>query len=443
MTNGYPQPVAPPPYGTYPLQPSAAAPRVDYGLVRRLRIDAAARIQELERAHGRAVTREAAQSEVIELAAGAQVSDPQQFDATVNAILDLLFGAGRLQPLLDDPAIENIDINGKRVFVQRFDDPHPVEIGPVAEGPEELVDLIRTLASGITTGTVSRPWDEANPEVDFSQPGGLRFSGLMSVTGDGPVVSIRRNRLASVQLRELQDNGTVTEQCANFLRAAVAARRNLIVAGETNSGKTTLLRALINAVNRNERLITVENARELGVDRQPDLHPNAISLEVRPANSEGLGGLGMRALVRRSLRMNPSRVIVGEVLGDEIVEMLKAMTQGNRGSMSTLHAERGDQVFERIAIYARQGPENLPTDVVHEMIASALDFVIYIRRARTAAGHFVRFVSEIREVNGFDGRVQSSQVFAPGPDGRAVPRAAISCLDELVEHGYDPAGGYR
>jgi Flp pilus assembly CpaF family ATPase len=447
MSAGYPYPA--PPYTTgytaaaYPAPPAPAPEPLNYALVKNLRGKVAEALGELERSRGgRAATRKEAETYVFDAVTSGHAGDMTRVESTVNAVLDLLFGAGRLQPLLDNDAIENVDINGRRVFVHYFDQDHPVELDPVTDSHEELIELVRTLASGIATGTASRPWDEANPELDFSLPGGLRFSGLLSVTGDGPAVSIRRNRLSRVFIKDLVANGTLTPECASFLSAAVAARKNLIIAGETNSGKTTLMRAMINAIEPHERLITIEKALELGVNAYPDLHPNAIALEVRLPNSEGLGEIGMRRLVRRSLRMNPSRVIVGEVLGDEIVEMLKAMTQGNKGSMSTLHADSAELVFERISIYARQGPEQLPADVVHEMISGAIDFAVYIRRARNAHGQFVRFVSEIREVNGYDGRVLSSRVFAPGPDGRAMPANAISCLDELIAHGYhDPAAG--
>jgi len=150
----------------------------------------------------------------------------------------------------------------------------------------------------------------------------------------------------------------------------------------------------------------------------------------------------MAELVRRSLRMNPSRVIVGEVLGDEIVTMLNAMTQGNDGSLSTIHANSSLEVFNRIATYAIQSAERLPVEATHMLIAGAVDFVIFIEKRNDYArgGRLRRYVSSIREVTGVDGRVLSSEVFTPGPDGRAVPHAPVACAALLAEHGYDPAG---
>ncbi|MGW0066254.1 CpaF family protein, partial [Streptosporangium sandarakinum] len=257
-----------------------------------------------------------------------------------------------------------------------------------------------------------------------------------------PAVSIRRARLGKVFLSDLVGNGTLTPELGRFLAAAVAARKNIMISGSTNAGKTTLLRALANEIPATERLITVERALELGLDQFPELHPNVVAFEQRLPNSEGQGEISMAELVRRSLRMNPSRVIVGEVLGDEIVTMLNAMTQGNDGSLSTIHANSSMEVFNRIATYALQATERLPIEATHMLIAGAIDFVVFIekRNEYAAGGRLRRFVSSVREVAGVDGRVLSSEVFAQAPDGRVVPHAPLSCAEELARHGYDPGG---
>jgi pilus assembly protein CpaF len=151
----------------------------------------------------------------------------------------------------------------------------------------------------------------------------------------------------------------------------------------------------------------------------------------------------MADLVRRSLRMNPSRVIVGEVLGDEIVTMLNAMTQGNDGSLSTIHSNSSLEVFNRISTYAIQSAERLPIDATHMLIAGAINFVVFQQKSNeySRGGRMRRFVASIREVTGVDGRVLSSEVFAPGRDGGAASHAPISCLDELAAFGYDPTRG--
>jgi Flp pilus assembly CpaF family ATPase len=433
---------------------------MDHGLVKRLRgevgdrlaeqrrLDAAAGMPPMtgedERQFARAIVSQVLEDHArSEILAGRPPLSAQDETDLAEAIHAALFGVGRLQPLLEDQNIENIDINGcDRVFIG-YADGSEVLGEPVAENDEELVELIQVLAA--YSGLSSRPFDTANPQLDLRLPDGSRLSAVMDVTLR-PAISIRRARLGKVFLADLVGNGTLTPGLASFLAAAVAARKNLMIAGATNAGKTTLLRALANQIPPEERLITVERSLELGLDHFPELHPNVVAFEERLPNSEGHGAISMAELVRRSLRMNPSRVIVGEVLGDEIVTMLNAMTQGNDGSLSTIHSNSSLEVFNRIATYAIQSAERLPVDATHMLIAGAIDFVVFQekRNEYTRGGRLRRFVSSVREVTGVDGRVLSSEVFAPGPDGRAVPHAPASCLEELAAYGYDPSwGGWR
>ena len=221
----------------------------------------------------------------------------------------------------------------------------------MAETDEELVELIQVL--GAHAGLTRRPFDSANPQLDLRLPDGSRLSAVMGVTRR-PAVSIRRARLGKVFLRRPGRQRHDAARARLVPAAAVAARKNIMIAGATNAGKTTLLRALANEIPPHERLITVERALELGLGEFPELHPNVVAFEERLPNSEGLGAISMAELVRRSLRMNPSRVIVGEVLGDEIVTMLNAMSQGNDGSLSTIHSNSSIEVFNRISTYAMQ-----------------------------------------------------------------------------------------
>jgi pilus assembly protein CpaF len=376
-----------------------------------------------------------------EIAAGRAPLEAEEEEAVAAGVHAALFGVGRLQPLLDDPEIENIDINGcDNVFVS-YADGRELSVEPVADSDDELVDLIQVL--GAYSGLSSRPFDTANPQLDLRLPDGSRLSAVMDVCRR-PSVSIRRARLGKVFLSDLIGNGTILPDLGSMLQAAVAARKNLMIAGSTNAGKTTLLRALANEIPPGERLVTVERALELGLDQFPELHPNVVAFEERLPNAEGVGGISMAELVRRSLRMNPSRVIVGEVLGDEIVTMLNAMTQGNDGSLSTIHANSAQEVFNRISTYALQAQERLPVEATQMLIAGAIDFVIFVEKRNDyhRGGTLRRYVSSVREVTGVDGRVLSSEVFAPGPDGRAMPRAAISCIEELLEYGYEPSGAW-
>jgi pilus assembly protein CpaF len=426
---------------------------MDHGVVKRLRGEVGDRLAEQrrmdsaaglpvmsgedERQFARALIAQALEEYArAEVTAGRSPLNAQDEEELAAAVHAALFGVGRLQPLLEDQSIENIDINGcDRVFVG-YADGRELMADPVAETDQELIELIQVLAA--YSGLSSRPFDTANPELDLRLPDGSRLSAVMDVTLR-PAVSIRRARLGKIFLADLVGNGTLLPQTAAFLAAATAARKNIMIAGATNAGKTTLLRAIANQIPAHERLITVERALELGIDHFPELHPNAVALEERLPNSEGLGEISMAELVRRSLRMNPSRVIVGEVLGDEIVTMLNAMTQGNDGSLSTIHANSSLEVFNRISTYAIQSAERLPVEATHMLIAGAIDFVVFIEKRNDYArgGSLRRYVSSIREVTGIDGRVLSSEVFAPGPDGRALPHAPVSCLDQLAEHGYD------
>ncbi|MGH8824302.1 MAG: CpaF family protein [Jiangellaceae bacterium] len=409
-------------------------------LARQRRQDAAAGVPPMtgedERQFARAVINRVLDAYArSEIAAGRTPPTSEYEEDLAAGIHAALYGVGRLQPLLDHPDVENVDINGcDRVFVQYADGREDVA-EPVADSDDELVELVQIL--GAYSGLSSRPFDSANPQLDLRLPDGSRLSAVMDVCSR-PSVSIRRARLSRVHLDDLVGNGSLNDEVAAFMSAAVAARKNIMIAGATNAGKTTLLRALANEIPAHERLVTVERALELGLGEFADLHPNVVAFEERLPNSEGMGAIGMAELVRRSLRMNPSRVIVGEVLGDEIVTMLNAMSQGNDGSLSTIHANSSVEVFNRIATYAIQSVERLPVDATMMLIAGAIDFVAFVEKRNDYAsgGRLRRFVSSVREINGVDGRVLSSEIFAAGPDGVAVPAAPIACVDDLVAVGY-------
>jgi len=446
----------PPPAG--PPAPTGAA---DAGLVRRLqgRVGIAlAERRQAARAGGRPLTagdeRQLALAVVADvvaghvadlLAAGRPAPAPGEQRRLGDALHARLFGAGRLQPLLDDPQVEDILINGCDEVWLTYADGRKQRGAPVADDDAELVELIQTLGS--YAGLNPRPFDPANPELDLRLPDGSRLSATLRVC-ERPAVAIRRHRFPRVLLADLVGNGTLTGELAGFLAAAVRARQNIVIAGETGSGKTTLLRALVNAVPPGERLIVVEQSRELNLRAHPDLHPDVVEYEAALDNSEGRGGVGMARLVRRTLRMAPDRVIVGEVLGPEIVAMLNAMSQGNDGSLTTIHADHPRGVFHRVAVYAMQADPPLGWETAHALMAGCLDFVVFLRRDRDHHGQPRRVVSDVLEVAGWDGtRVQSSAVFAPGPDGRPARAAGgvhLVRAAELADAGWDPsptAGG--
>ncbi|MGH9303355.1 MAG: CpaF family protein [Acidimicrobiales bacterium] len=378
--------------------------------------------------------------------------------AAVELVVAMLFGLGLLQPLIDDPSVENIDVNGAgRAFVT-YGDGRKEMLGPVAESDEELVSMIRSAAARF--GLAERRFDTAQPELDLRLPDGSRLSAVMGVTA-APVVDIRRHRLKDYCLGDLVDLGMLDEEMAAFLAAAVRAKRNILVSGAMNAGKTTLLRALAAEIPPAERIVTIEQALELGLEHQAELHPDCVAMEVRPPNIEGVGAISMAQLVRRSLRMNASRVIVGEVLGDEVIPMLNAMSQGRSGSMGTIHADSSAGVFRRLAAYAVQAPERLPIEATNLLIAGAIHFVAHVDISEGApqscTGHFSetaslverrRQLTSVREIVDAEGQfIISNELFRPSPDGhakRAAPlRQQTAAL--LAAHGYtaghEPLGG--
>ena len=358
--------------------------------------------------------------------AGAEPLDVDEEEAVATAVLDLLFGLGPLSRLLDVETVENVEANGPRnVFVTHADG--RVEIGPpLFETVDEMLEMLRGVAR--RSGLSERLFDVAHPFLTMELPDGSRLHAVQAVTGE-PCISVRRHRFTKVTLADLVGLGMVDEVLQEFLAASVRARFNIVVCGGTNAGKTTLLRALINEIPPAERLVTIEKGFELGIDRHArELHPNVVAMEAREANVEGEGEIPMRVLVREALRMNPSRVLVGEVLGDELLPMLNAMTQGNDGSMCTIHAHSSESAFSRFVQYAVQSPERLTTDATNVLVANAIDLVVFVDQQDPTRGHGRRrFVSSVREVVGADGSmVMSNEVFAPGEDGTAVPSAPMS-----------------
>jgi Flp pilus assembly CpaF family ATPase len=350
------------------------------------------------------------------------------------AVYDRIFQLGRLQPLLDDERIMNIHANGCDVVFVEYADGTKISWSPIASSDAELIELLREI--GRRHGLSEREFNASRPQLNLQLPDGSRLFATAWVCGR-PCLAIRRHRYLKVDLADLEGLGAIDRGISSFLAAAIRSRKQLMIAGATGAGKTTMLRALASAIPPEERIVTIETELELGLDRYPELHPDCVALEAREANVEGVGEVTAAELVRMSLRMNPDRVIVGEVRGDEVIPMLNAMSQGNDGSMCTIHTDSSGGVFRKLALYAMQSPERLPMDATLLLASAAIDLLVFI--AKTSEG---RFVSSIRQVTGFDGKqVLTNELFRPGPDGRAVPGTPIPAdlLNELVRVGYDPA----
>lgn len=369
------------------------------------------------------------------LTKGQSVVAPDVEQLVMASVLSEVFGLAGLEPLLKDAQIENINVTGDRVFV-RYASGRRERLPPVVGSDSELVDLIRDLAA--RSGVEERRFDRGSPGVSFQLPGGERAFAVMAVTAR-PSLSIRRHRFQRVTLAELRENGTLDPGLESLLGAMVRARKNILVTGGTAIGKTTMLRALASQIPSWERLVTVEDVFELGLEADAEAHPDVVAMQACEANIEGQGAVSQAELVRWALRMSPDRVIVGEVRGPEVIPMCNAMSQGNDGSMATLHASTSRGAFTKLAAYAVQGPERLPLEATNLLVATALDFVVHLDKPRGNDGK--RVVSSIREVvDADDKQIVSNEVFRPGPDLRAVPGVPLrtETVEDLTAAGFDP-----
>lgn len=364
---------------------------------------------------------------------GRQPLDEAAEDAVMTAVLDRLHGLARLQPLLDDPSIRDIHISGANRVWLTMRDGTKVRGPSVAASDDELVELIATAARRL--GRSERRWDHAQPELNLQLPNGDRLHALMAVSGR-PTVTIRRHDFDIHRVDQLVARGVCNDLLAGFLSAAVRARANVIVAGGTGTGKTTMLRCLINEIDLGERLITVEDSLEIGLERFEDLHPDHETLEAREANTEGVGAITLADLVRSALRMDPHRVIVGEVRGAEVLPMLLAMSQGNDGSMCSIHADSSKGVFGRLAMYAAMTPERLVPEVTNLLVANAVDLIVHLGWVEGE-----RRITSVRQVTGtLEGpHIVSNELWRPDDTGTAAPAAPPTreLTDKLERYGFD------
>lgn len=368
------------------------------------------------------------------LRGGRQPLDERTERRLAEDVLDRLFGLGPLQPLLALDGVTNIAVAGSDPVWVEYADGRRDQLPAVVSTDAELVDIVASAARRLDRS--EKRWDAANWELDMQLPNGDRLNAVMSPPASRPRVTIRRHDFALHRLEHLIRLGAIDRALASFLRAAVLARLNIVVAGGTNSGKTTMLRCLINEIPRTERVITVEDSLEIGIERFADLHPDHETLVARLANTEGVGAISMAQLVRTGLRMSPDRVIVGEVRGDEILPMLLAMSQGNDGSLCTIHASTSKETFKRFQMYAAMTPERLDAHHTNLLVANAVHLVVHIGWADGR-----RRVTSVREIVDVDGpQLVSNEVWQPGPDGRAIPAFPLrdDTREKLEQHGFEP-----
>lgn len=306
-------------------------------------------------------------------------------EATINDIL----GLGPLEPLLQDNEISDILVNGpEEVWVERKGILERTEIRFRDE--PHLLNIINRIVS-----RVGRRIDESSPMVDARLPDGSRVNAVIRPLAiDGPGLSIRRFGGHHFQIEDFIRNKTLTTEMAEFLRAAVLTRLNIIVSGGTGSGKTTLLNCLSTYLPPNQRIVTIEDAAELALQQ-----PHVFRLESRPANVEAKGEVSIRDLFRNTLRMRPDRVIVGEVRGAEVLDMLQAMSTGHDGSMATIHANNPRDSLGRLEMMVLLAGIALPEKAMRQYIAGAINMIVQIARLSDGS----RKVIKITEITGMEG----------------------------------------
>ena len=356
---------------------------------------------------------------------------PLDEENIVQEVIALVLGLGRLETLLNDDEVSDIHVRGCDSVWVKLRDGSRERRSPIVDSDEELIELIRRCATRFSR--TEKRFDAGTPELNMQLPDGSRLFAVMEVS-TRPSLIIRRHRFELSSLDELRMREVFDPAVQSLLAAMVRAKRNIVIAGGTGSGKTTLLRALINEVPATERIVTIEDAYELGLEHFAERHPDYDALQSRGANIEGEGEVTLADLTRMALRMDPDRVIVGEVRGAEAFPMLMAMSQGNNGSMCTMHADGARSVFPKLAAYVSMASTGLPVETMNVLIASAVHFVIFIENRDGR-----RTVASIREVVDTDGiQVMSNEVVARGNDGSYEwPFPLRTSTEELLrKHGF-------
>lgn len=303
-----------------------------------------------------------------------------------------------LQPLMEDEEVTDIMVNGPdHIYYEKHGQMRRYQ--EKFESRQRLEDLIQQIV-----GNVNRSVNEASPIVDARLADGSRVHVVLApVALNGPILTIRRFRTEPITIEDLIAWQTLTREMADYLKAAVEKKKNIFVCGGTASGKTTLLNILSNFIPREERIITIEDAAEL---RLAGLE-NIVTLETRNARADGKGQISMQELIKASLRMNPDRIIVGEVRGKEALDMLQAMNTGHEGSLSTGHANGCRNMLMRIETMVLMGAD-MPLQAIRQQIASAIDLLVYIEKGKTGQ----RRVTEMTRVKGYkNGEIQTVPVF--------------------------------
>ncbi len=336
-------------------------------------------------------------------------------------LTDETLGVGPLAPLMADPAVTDILVNGPtNIYVERFGRLEPADVR--FRDDEHVVRVIERIAA-----RVGRRIDVSSPMVDVRLPDGSRVNATIPpVSLDGPTLSIRRFGRSRLRRDDLIRVGEFSAAMRTFLDYAVRARKNVLISGGTGAGKSTLLGALAEAIPFDERIVTIEDTAELILDQE-----HVVRMETRPPNVEGRGEIVTRDILINSLRMRPDRIIVGEVRGREALDMLQAMNTGHDGSMSTVHANSPRDALSRIETMVLMAGIDLPSRAIREQIVSAIDYLVHVRRYEDG----VRRVESVAEIVGLEGQVALLQdIFKFQRRGRAGRQVA----GEFVPTGIVP-----
>ena len=355
------------------------------------------------------VEEERARTEIREIVQRlfAEESAPLSLDQRrriVQEIENEVMGLGPLEPLLSDPKVADILVNGpNQVYVEKNGKLQLTEVK--FNDNDHLVNIIDRIVSG-----VGRRIDESSPMVDARLKDGSRVNAIIPPLAlDGPMMSIRRFGIDLLQMEDLIAFGALTEQVANVLKAIVKAELNVLISGGTGAGKTTMLNVLSGYIPEDERIVTIEDSAELQL-RQP----HVVRLETRPPNIEGSGEVNQRDLVRNSLRMRPDRIVVGEVRGPEALDMLEAMNTGHDGSPTTIHANTPRDALTRVENMVSMTGISFPSKVLREQIAAAIHLVVQLSRHEDGRRRLV----SLAEVNGMEGDIITmSELFRFERDG--------------------------
>ena len=306
-------------------------------------------------------------------------------------VLNELLGYGPLQPLLDDPDISEIMVNGpQKVFIEKKG--QLTKSSVIFDDDDHVLRIIDRIILPL-----GRRVDWDSPTVDARLPDGSRVNAVVRpVAIDGPSITIRKFRKDKLQVEDLINYGSLTGQMADFLEACVRARFNIVVSGGTGSGKTTLLNVLSGFIPENERIVTIEDAAELQLQQD-----HVMRMETKAPNSDGMHGISIRELVKNSLRMRPDRIVVGEVRGGEALDMLQAMNTGHDGSLTTVHSNSPRDALSRLETLVLMAGMDLPLKVVRQQISSAVDVIVQQTRLKDGQ----RKVTAVTEVAGMEGDV--------------------------------------